>query len=191
MDVKLNVSYEQVYRSQKVCVSGPMCNGSFFHVVMCTTTSHNIGHLFLAAMNKCTELRKYAFPDHIYWTFFLFWWVLPPLKTFDLCFLTPYIITRLFCAKAGLSLQAEKPRLQFCRRQVFHRKLRNQGCSFTRNLIGAVASRCFPHPTLSVASEQTLKDLKRSQFTNEEARRVNLANWALRTSPKFATGVKH
>ena len=37
-----------------------------------------------------------------------------------------------------------KPRLQFCRRQVFHRKLRNQGSSFTRDLIGAVAFRCFP-----------------------------------------------
>ena len=50
-----------------------------------------------------------------------------------------------------------------CRRQVFHRKLRNQGCSFTRDLIGEVASRCFPHPTLSLASKQTIKDLKRSQ----------------------------
>ena len=68
-----------------------------------------------------------------------------------------------FCPKAGPSLQAEKSRLQFCRRQFFHRKLRNQGCSFTRDLIGAVASRCFPHPTLSLASQQILKDLKRSQ----------------------------
>ena len=68
-----------------------------------------------------------------------------------------------FCPKAGPSLQAEKPTLQFCRRQVFHRKLRNQGSSFTRDLIGAVASRCFPNTTLSLASEQTLKDLKRSQ----------------------------
>ena len=47
--------------------------------------------------------------------------------------------------------------------QVFHRILRNQGCSFTRNWIGAAASHFFPHPTLSLASEQTLKDLKRSQ----------------------------
>ena len=30
-------------------------------------------------------------------------------------------------------------------------------------LLGAVASRCFPHPTLSLASEQTLIDLRRSQ----------------------------
>ena len=75
----------------------------------------------------------------------------------------PIIIIIVFCRKGGPSLQAEKPRLQFCRRQVFHRKLGNQGCSFTRDLMGAVASRCFPHPTLALASEQTLKDLKRSQ----------------------------
>ena len=62
--------------------------------------------------------------------------------------------------RAGPSLQAQEPRLQFCRRQVFHHKLRNQGCSFTRDWIGAVASHCFLHPTLSLASEQTLKDLK-------------------------------
>ena len=35
--------------------------------------------------------------------------------------------------------------LQFCRKQVFHRKLKNQGCSFTRYWIGAVASHCFQH----------------------------------------------
>ena len=68
-----------------------------------------------------------------------------------------------FCPKAGPSLQAEKPSLQLYRRQIFHRKLRNQDCSLTKDSIGAVASRCFPHPTLSLASEQTLKDLKRSQ----------------------------
>ena len=73
-----------------------------------------------------------------------------------------YIIIS-FCPKAGPSLQAEKFRLQFCRRQVFHRKLRNPGCSFTKDLIGAVASRCFPNPTLSLPSEQTLEDLKITQ----------------------------
>ena len=40
-----------------------------------------------------------------------------------------------------------------------------------------VASLCFPHPTLSLASQQTLKD---PRGTNVEARRVNLVNWALR-----------
>ena len=94
----------------------------------------------------------------------------------------------MFCPKEGPSLQAEKPRLQLCRRQVFHRKLRNQGCSFTGDLICAVAPRCFLHPTRSLASEQILKD---PRGTNEEVRRADLANWALRTSPKFATVVKH
>ena len=59
-----------------------------------------------------------------------------------------------------------KFRHQVCssiQRQVFQRKIRKQGCSFTTDGIGAVASRCFPHPTFSVASEQTLKDLKISQ----------------------------
>ena len=96
-----------------------------------------------------------------------------------------------FCPRTGPSLQAQEPRLQFCRRQVFHHELRNQGSSFTRDLIGAVASRCFPHPTLSLATEQTLKGLKNPRGTNEEVRRVNLANWALRTSLKFTTRVKH
>ena len=58
-------------------------------------------------------------------------------------------------------LQANKPRIQFCRRQVFHRKLRNQGCSFTRYWIGVLASRCFPLPTLSLFSIRT--DFKMSE----------------------------
>ena len=83
-----------------------------------------------------------------------------------------YIYIRVFCPRAGPSLQAQEPRLQFCRRQVFHHKLRNQGCSFTRDVIGAVASRFFLHATLSLASEQTLKD---PRGTNLEERRVDLA----------------
>ena len=63
----------------------------------------------------------------------------------------------MFCPRVGPSLQAQGPRLQFCRRQIFHCKLRNDNCSFSRDWKGAVASRCFRHPTLSLASEQTLK----------------------------------
>ena len=48
-------------------------------------------------------------------------------------------------------------------RQVLNSTLGKQDCSFTRWWTGAAASRCFPHPTLPLASEQTLKDLKRSQ----------------------------
>ena len=97
----------------------------------------------------------------------------------------------MFYPRAGPSLQAQASRLQFCRRQVFHRKLGIQGYSFTRDRIDAVAPRCFPHPTFSLESEPTLKELKRSWDTNEEVRRVVLANWALRTSPIFTTGVKY
>ena len=75
-----------------------------------------------------------------------------------------HFIIRAFCPRAKPSLQAQAPRLQFCRRQIFHRKLRNQGCSFTRDLIGAVASRCFPHLSLSLSLSffSICSDLKRS-----------------------------
>ena len=76
--------------------------------------------------------------------------------------------------KAGLPPQTQKPRLLFY-----------------QGLICAVASRCFPHPTLSLAPEQTSKDLKNPRDTNVEVRRVDLGNWALETSPKFTTGVKY
>ena len=75
-------------------------------------------------------------------------------------------IIKVFCPRAGISLQAQEPGLQFYRRQVLHRELRNQDCRFTRDWIGAVATRCFPQPTLSFASELTLKNLKTSQGLN-------------------------
>ena len=76
--------------------------------------------------------------------------------------------------KAGVPPQNQKPRLQFY-----------------QGWLGAVVSCCFPHSTLSFASERVLKDLKRSHGHNVEVRREDLANWALRTSPKFTTGVNN
>ena len=38
-----------------------------------------------------------------------------------------------FCPTAGLSMEAQAPSFQFCQRQVFNRELRNLGCSFTRD----------------------------------------------------------
>ena len=73
-------------------------------------------------------------------------------------------------------------------RQVFHCKLRNQGCISTRGWIGAVASRCFLHCTLSLTSEQTFKD---SSGTDVVVRRVGLINWAFWTSPKYTRVVKY
>ena len=78
-------------------------------------------------------------------------------RIFFLTFLIKCIYNHVFCPRAGPSLQAQEPRLEFCRRQVFHLKLRKQGCSFTRDWIGAEASRCFPHPTLSLVSGQIPK----------------------------------
>ena len=75
-------------------------------------------------------------------------------------YICKYIIVRVFCPRAGPSLQAHEPRLQCYRRQVFHHKLRNQGCSFTRHWICEVASRFFPHPTLFIS---IWTDLKRSE----------------------------
>ena len=84
--------------------------------------------------------------------------------------------------------------------QNHYQSILPKGRSFTANsgtrvvvLLGMSRCGCFPllsAPTLSLASEQTLKDLKRSDGTILEVRRVELANWALRTSPEFTTVVK-
>ena len=67
----------------------------------------------------------------------------------------------MFCPRAGLSIQTQARRLQCCPKAGFHQKLRNQGCSFTRDeWIGAVTSSLFSHPTRSLASEFST-DLKR------------------------------
>ena len=42
----------------------------------------------------------------------------------------------------SFTAKAQQLRLQFCRRQVFQHKVRNQVCNFTRDWIGAVASLC-------------------------------------------------
>ena len=76
--------------------------------------------------------------------------------------------------KTGLPPKTQEPRLQFY-----------QGS------LGAVSFRCFPHLTLSSASEQTWKTWKDPRDINVEMRRVDLASWTLRTSPKFTTGIKH
>ena len=53
--------------------------------------------------------------------------------------------------------------------QHHHQSVLPEGMSFTANsgtkvavLLGMNKCGCFSHPTLSLASEQTLKDLKRS-----------------------------
>ena len=68
-----------------------------------------------------------------------------------------------FCPRAGPSLQIQAPRLQFCPKAGLPLQTQEPRLQFYQGWIGAVASRCFLHPTLSLASERTLKDLKRSQ----------------------------
>ena len=66
------------------------------------------------------------------------------------------IIIWVFCPRADPSLQAQELRLQFCRRQVFYRELRNQGCSFTR--CGSFPLLPAPHSLFSIWT-----NLKRSE----------------------------
>ena len=88
--------------------------------------------------------------------------------------------------------------------QVLHCKRRNQGRSSVEDRSSSANSgikaavlpginRCgslplLPHPALSLASEQILKN---PRGTNVEVRSVDLANLAIRTSPKFTTRVKY
>ena len=143
-----------------------------------------------------------------------------------------------FWPRAGPSLQAQEPRLQFSQRQVFHRKLRNQGCSSEQREVfhcklrnqgcssalkhvfhcklrnqgcssaegksstgnsGAKAAvlpgmnRCDSCPLFSVPHSlfSIWIVLKDPRANSVETRRVVLVNLALRTSPKFTTGVKY
>ena len=91
--------------------------------------------------------------------------VLPKGRSF-----TASAATAAVLPKAGLPPQTLEPRLQF------YHGLNNCG-SFP--LLSA--------PTLSLASDQSLKDLKRSQGHQRGGEGVDLTNCALWTSPKFTT----
>ena len=56
------------------------------------------------------------------------------------------IIIRVFCPRAGPSLQAQEPRLQFCHRQVFHCKVQEPRLLFYQGL-----NRCGSFPLLSAS----------------------------------------
>ena len=64
---------------------------------------------------------------------------------------------RVFCPRASLSLQSQAPWLQFCRSAGLQPQTQDPRLQFYCGFIGAVTSRCFPHPTLSSTSEQILK----------------------------------
>ena len=63
-------------------------------------------------------------------------------------------IFRGFSPRASPSLQAQVTVLQFCRMQVFHCKLRNQGYCFTRDRCGSILLLSAPN---SLASERSEK----------------------------------
>ena len=109
VDVTLSTSYKQFVmnglpvehllwtsvglQAQNISVSRPMCNCLFLCCDVYYHLSQYWALLFLAIMNKCIKLRKYAFPEPclLYFFYFLSWWVLLPLKIFN-TFLTPCIL---------------------------------------------------------------------------------------------------
>ena len=79
-------------------------------------------------------------------------------------------VIKVFYPRACSSLQAQEPRRQFCRRQIFHHKLRNRGSVLPEmSRFGSFPLLCAHHslspPSLSLSFvyELTLKDLKRPQ----------------------------
>ena len=108
------------------------------------------------------------------------------------------IIIIIMCSDQGRSLQTQEPKLQSVERQVFHCKLRSQGCGLQGiNRCGSFSLLSATHSlslSLSLSLFSIWTDLRRSEDprgSSVEVRRVNLANWALQTSPKFTTGVKY
>ena len=97
----------------------------------------------------------------------------------------------MFCSRAGPSLQSAGTKAEVLPKAGLPPHTQEPRLQFYWGKIGEVASRCFLHTILSLTSEQILKDLKVPRGTSVEARRVDLANWALQTSPKFITGVKY
>ena len=83
-------------------------------------------------------------------------------STLSIVYIYIYIIS-VFCPRAGPSLQIQAPRLQFLPKAGLPLQTQEQRLQFYQGMNGMAASHCFPHPTLSLATEQTLKDLKRSQ----------------------------
>ena len=80
-------------------------------------------------------------------------------KKVETCNIITTIIIRVFCTKADPSLQTQEPRLQFCRRQVFHR---NSGTKVQfyqgLNRCGSFPLSSAPHSLFSIWT-----DLKRSK----------------------------
>ena len=87
----------------------------------------------------------------------------------------------MFCPRAGLSLQTQAWMLPFC----------TKAGTKVVVLLGMIRYCSFPLLSALHSFFSIWKDLKRCEKIRLEVRRVDLANWALRTSPRFATGVKY
>ena len=68
-----------------------------------------------------------------------------------------YIIIRVFCPRAGHSLQTQAPRLQFCPKADLLPQTQEPGCNFTRDRCGSFPLLSAPHSLFSIWT-----DLKRS-----------------------------
>ena len=106
------------------------------------------------------------------------------------------------------SLSSSSPSKSSAQGLILHCKQRNRGCSSAKGrssitnsgtnaaaLVGMNRSGSFP--LLSAPQFLSLSHLNRPyeiwkhpRGTNVEVRSVDLANWAIQTSPKFTTGVK-
>ena len=70
------------------------------------------------------------------------------------CIFKSHGSSSLFCTRASLSLQTQAPRLQFCPKADLPLQSQESRLQFYQGWIGTVTSHCFPHPTLSLASEK-------------------------------------
>ena len=109
---------------------------SFLHTVYHLSSSATnllpIYHLFQSILLQAVNSQPVAQP-----IFFPLLYMFQHYSSFShsfqhMCIIYLFIIIRVTCPRVGPSLQAQEPWLQFCQRQVFHLKLRNQGCSFNR-----------------------------------------------------------
>ena len=102
------------------------------------TFFHSCEEFFMVSMELCSlSFQKDWLVLLFVCTFIIFCWEevntegIIILKKFNYSLII--IIIRVFCPRADFSLQMQDQGGSFVQRQVFHCKLRNQGCSFTRD----------------------------------------------------------
>ena len=104
------------------------------------------------------------------------------------CYRRSSLSSSVFCPRAGLSLQTQAPRLQFCPKAGLPSQTQEPRLQFCQGLNRCGSFPLLSAPTLSLASEQILKDLKGSQG-HQRGGEENGFCWL--GPPKFTTGVKY